>query len=52
MREMTGWIPWDVEPGSYVKVFAMGLVSYAVVALLEMRRIRKVPMDQALKNVE
>ena len=35
-----------------VKMFLIGIISYAAVALLEYRKIRKVPMDEALKNVE
>ena len=31
---------------------AIGIETYAVVAVLEFRRIRHVPMDEALKNVE
>ena len=52
LREMTGWIPIHLRPVIYVRMFAMGLATYAVVALLEYRRIRKVPMSEALKNVE
>lgn len=29
-----------------------GIVTYGLVALLEFRRVKKVPMDEALKNVE
>ena len=36
----------------YVEMFALGMITYAVVAALEYRKIRKVPMDEALKNVE
>ena len=36
----------------YVKMFGAGFVTYAIVALLEYRRIRKVPMSEALKNAE
>ncbi len=43
---------YDLKTGSYIEVFVIGLAAYAAVALLEMRRIKKVPMDQALKNVE
>ena len=32
--------------------FVIGLVTYAVVALLEYKKIRKVPMGEALKNAE
>ena len=49
---MTGWIMLRYENIVYAEMLALGIGSYAVIALLEMRRIRKVPMDQALKNVE
>ena len=41
-----------MEPNLYVKMLAIGLAAYAAVAVLELRRIRRVPMDEALKNVE
>ncbi|MBQ8935248.1 MAG: ABC transporter permease, partial [Oscillospiraceae bacterium] len=52
MQEMTGWIPLDLSRPVFVKIFWMGVGTYAVVAALEYRKIRKVPMDEALKNVE
>lgn len=52
LASISGWITMWVDPMIYVKMFAAGLLTYAVVALLEFRKIRKVPMDEALKNVE
>ena len=52
LREMTGWIPIHLQPVLYVKMFVLGFLTYSVVALLEYRKIRKVPMSEALKNVE
>lgn len=52
IMEMTGWIPLYVPPIVYMKVFIAGVFSYCVVAVLEYRKIRGVPMDEALKNVE
>ena len=52
MSSITGWIAFYVDPVIYVKMFVMGLGTYSVVALLEYRRVQKVPMDEALKNVE
>ena len=49
---ISGWIPFYVDPILYVKMFVIGLATYSVVAALEYRKIRKVPMDEALKNVE
>ncbi len=52
MESMTGWIALWVSPTLYLRMLAIGLGCYAVVALVEYRRICRVPMDEALKNVE
>lgn len=52
MSSMTGWITLWIDPKIYVEMFLIGFVTYGVVAFLEYRKIRKVPMDEALKNVE
>lgn len=52
MSSMTGWIILWIDPKIYVEMFLIGFVTYGVVAFLEYRKIRKVPMDEALKNVE
>lgn len=51
MTEMTGWIPFYVDPQIYVQMVLMGMVTYGVVAALEYRRVCRVPMDEALKNL-
>lgn len=52
MQSMTGRISFYLDPKIYMEMFVLGICSYAVVAMVEYRRIRKVPMDTALKNVE
>lgn len=52
MTSITGWITFYVEPKIFVEMFIIGVAAYAVVAAFEYRRIRRVPMDEALKNVE
>lgn len=52
MSSISGWIPFYMEPVLYVKIAVLGIVTYLFVALLEYRRVRNVPMDEALKNVE
>ena len=49
---ISGWITLWIDPMIYVEMFVIGAVTYAVVAALEYRKIQKVPMDEALKNVE
>lgn len=52
MSSISGWITFYVDPVIYVKMMAMGILTYGVVAVLEYGKIRKVAMDEALKNVE
>ena len=52
LSSISGWIPLYINPVLYVKMFLLGFVTYLLVALTEYRRIKKVPMDQALKNIE
>ena len=52
LSSISGWITLWIDPMIYVQMFAAGIVTYGAVALLEFRRIKKVPMDEALKNVE
>ncbi len=48
--KMSGYVPYIVSDSCYVKMFVMGMVSYAAVAALMMLKIKKVPMGEALKN--
>lgn len=50
--EMTGWIELYVGRKVYMEMMLLGILSYAVVAVFEYRKINRVPMDEALKNVE
>lgn len=52
LSEMNGWMSFYVEPVIYPEMFAMGIIVYFLVERLEFVRIRKIPMEQALKNVE
>ena len=48
----SGWFSFHMETISYVKMFAFVLIGYVMVMILDFQRIKKIPMDQALKNVE
>ena len=50
--EMTGWIELYVGNIVYEEMLALGIGAYAVIAVLEYRKIGRVPMDEALKNAE
>ena len=52
LLEMTGWLPLTIGKHVYYEMFALGILSYAVIAVIEYRRISRIPMDEALKNVE
>ena len=52
LSSISGWITLWIDPMIYVQMFAAGIITYRIVALLEFRRVKKVPMDEALKNVE
>ena len=49
---MSGWMTIWLDPSAYVKMFLLGAVTYAVVAVIEYHRIGRIPMSEALKNVE
>ena len=49
---MTGYFPYVMSPITYIVTVATGIICYAVVALLQMRKVSKVSKSEALKNVE
>ena len=52
MSDYSGWLTLYIAPEIYGEMFAMSMAAYLAVALLQFRRIQKIPMDEALKNVE
>ena len=52
MKGFSGWLTLYIEPKIYGEMFAVGMAVYVVVALLQFRKIGRIPMDEALKNVE
>ena len=50
--EMSGWIPFRISNAVYRTMILMGSVSYLLIAALEYRKVRGVPMGDALKNTE
>ena len=49
-KTMSGWLPFYVGPDVYVKMIVIGTVTYVIVALLELLKIKKMPMNMALKD--
>ena len=51
-ESMSGWLLFEVPSTIYMELFAIGMTSYAVCAILEYVKITHIPMEEALKNVE
>ena len=52
MLQMDGWFTYYMTTKSMVMSVVFMLVGYAVVSVFDFIRIKKIPMDKALKNVE
>lgn len=50
--EYAGWIPFYVPFYVYIQMAVTGIIAYALIAFLQFRRVKKIPLDVALKNVE
>lgn len=48
----SGWYTFVMTPWGYARMFFFVLIGYLIVLGLDFRRIKKIPMDEALKNVE
>ncbi len=52
MYGMEGWFDLFISPQGVVKMILIVLAAYIVVSYLDMRHIKKIPLTEALKNVE
>ncbi|MEE0955066.1 MAG: FtsX-like permease family protein [Eubacterium sp.] len=52
MMSMDGWFKFYISPKGAVLSMVFMVTGYLVVSLADFRRIRKIPMDEALKNIE
>ena len=50
--EYSGYLEFYMEPIDLLKVLVAGLVTYAVISFFQIRKIKAIPMTDALKNVE
>ncbi len=50
--EMTGYIPYVISNSCFITMLVLGLISYCIVAIMQLIKIRKIPKSDALKNVE
>lgn len=52
MEQMSGWISCYYAPYVFVLMFVLNVGAYALISVFMMYKIKKIPMDEALKNVE
>ncbi len=52
MEEMSGWISCYYAPHIFPVMFILNITVYAVISFFMMAKIKKIPMDDALKIVE
>lgn len=47
-----GWLPYYVPFSAFVKMACAGIIAYSIIAYFQYRRVKKIPLDIALKNIE
>jgi len=52
LSDYPGWLPYHVPFTAYIRMAVLGIISYTVVAFIQMRKVKKVPKSDALKIVE
>lgn len=52
MESLSGWLEFYIAPYIYPLTAAMGAAAYLLVSVLDIRRIKRIPMQDALKNIE
>ena len=52
LSDYAGWIPYYVPIEAFIKIIIAGIAVYAVIAFLQFQKVKKVPLDVALKTVE
>lgn len=49
---LSGWLPCEIPKSVYVYTLMLGVLCYGMIAFLQMKQVSKIPMKDALKNVE
>lgn len=52
MLDYSGWYTFKISAAGYARMFLFVLAGYLAVTVFDFRRIKSIPMDEALKNVE
>ena len=52
LSEYPGWLPYYVPFTAYIEMALAGIIAYAIIAFIQYRKVKKVPLDIALRTVE
>ena len=52
MHEMSGWLTFYIAPWIWPAMLGLGAATYFIVHLIQAKRLDKIPLAQALKNME
>ena len=52
MHEMSGWVSFYIAPWIWPAMLGLGAAAYFIVHLIQTKRLGKIPLAQALKNME
>ena len=52
LMELSGYLPITFSKIIYIKMFLLGVGTYAIVAIFEYKKIERITLAEALKNVE
>lgn len=52
LSEFAGWIPYYIPSDAFLRVAIGGIIVYGVIALVQFKKVKSVPLDVALKTVE
>ena len=52
LSEYPGWLPYYVPFTAYIEMALAGIIAYAVIAFIQYRKVKKAPLDIALRTVE
>lgn len=52
LSDYAGWIPYYIPAEAFFKIGLAGIAVYAVIAWMQFGKVKKVPLDVALKTVE
>ncbi len=52
MRDMSGWLTFYIAPWIWPAMLVLGAAAYFIVHMVQLRRLGRIPLAQALKNME